>query len=293
MGCAAALCDASRMTTGACLCGALRYEVEGPLPTLMHCHCSMCRKHHGAPFATFVEARAHDFRWLQGEASALEYPSSAARVRRFCEVCGSVAPTRLGDRVLLPAGNLLGELGEAGGLHMFVGSKAPWHIISDGLPQHDGAPPGWTVEEVVRPAEAPPDGAAIHGACLCGGVSFSVSGAPGRWLQCHCSRCRRGRSAAHGSNAFFPAAQFAWRTGRELVRKYGPPDAQRFAVSFCVRCGGAAPVERDNVPFVLVPASLFDGDPGARPQAHIHVASKAPWYTFGDGLPQFAELPPS
>jgi len=87
-------------------------------------------------------------------------------------------------------------------------------------------------------------------------------------------------------------AQFAWRAGRELVRRYRPPDAERFTVSFCMRCGGAAPVERDNVPFVLVPASLLDGDPGARPQAHIHVASKAPWYTFDDGLPQFAELPP-
>ena len=63
-------------------------------------------------------------------------------------------------------------------------------------------------------------------------------------------------------------------------------------MSFCVRCGGSTPVERDNVPFVLVPVSLLDGDPGARPQAHIFVASKAPWYTIRDGLPQFAELPP-
>jgi hypothetical protein len=96
----------------------------------------------------------------------------------------------------------------------------------------------------------------------------------------------------HGSNAFYPASQFAWRTGRELVRSYKPPEAERFTVSFCERCGGGAPVERDKVPFVLVPAGLFDGDPGARPQAHIHVASKAPWYVIQDGLPQFAELPP-
>jgi hypothetical protein len=85
--------------------------------------------------------------------------------------------------------------------------------------------------------------------------------------------------------------QFTWERGRDSVRSYSPPDAKRFAAAFCVRCGGGAPVERENVPFVLVPAALFDADPGARPQAHIHVASKAPWYSIHDALPQFAELP--
>lgn len=292
MGSASALCDASRMVTGACLCGTLRYEVKGPLENLMHCHCSMCRKHHGAPFATLIEAPADSLRWLSGEASVREYPSSAERVRRFCGTCGSVAPAPMGGRVLLPAGNLLGNLSDVGGLHMFVGSKAPWHVIADELPQHDNAPPGWTLHEVVRTAKVELEGA-VHGACLCGEVTFSVTGAPARWLQCHCSRCRRARSAAHASNTFYPEGQFSWCTGHELVKKYKPPDAARFTVSFCMRCGGGAPVQRDNVPFVLVPAGLFDTDPGARPQAHIHVASKAPWYTFSDGLPQFAELPPS
>jgi hypothetical protein len=202
---------------------------------------------------------------------------------------------------------LLGELGVVGGRHVFVASKAPWHVIADELPQYDGAPPDRVPADgaaldgaaldgaapaVPRPALPSLEGAS-HGSCLCGGVSFSVSGEPIRWLQCHCSRCRRGRSAAHGSNTFYPLAQFAWRSGRELVRKYKPPEAERFAVSFCMRCGGGAPVERDNVPFVLVPASLLDADPGTRPQGHIFVASKAPWYTIRDTLPQFAELPPA
>lgn len=280
------------MITGACLCGALCYEVEGRLQSPIHCHCSMCRKHHGAPFATFVTVPEQGLRWLRVDAALLEYASSASRVRRSCSVCGAVAPAPVRDVVLLPAGNLLGELNAAGGVHVFVGSKAPWHVIADDLPQHDAAPPGWTLHDVPRLAQTRLEGA-THGSCSCGAVSFSVTGTPARWLQCHCSRCRRGRSAAHGSNTFYPTAQFAWRAGAELVRKYSPPDAERFTVSFCVRCGGAAPVERDNVPFVLVPAGVFDGDPGARPQAHIHVASKAPWYTISDGLPQYPALPPS
>jgi hypothetical protein len=286
------LCDSSCMVAGACLCGALQYEVEGPLQNLVHCHCSMCRKFHGAPFGTLVEAPAHHLRWLAGEASVVGHASSAQRTRCFCGTCGSVAPAAVAGRLLVPAGNLQGDLEVAAGLHVFVGSKAPWHIIADALPQHESVPPGWYLQEVVR-ANIPRSDGLVQGSCLCGEVTFTVAGPPGRWLQCHCSRCRRARSAAHGSNAFYPAGQFAWRTGRESVRTYRPPEAERFAVSFCTRCGGGAPVERDNVPFVLVPAGLFDGDPGARPQAHIHVASRAPWYSAADGLPQFPELPPT
>lgn len=280
------------MITGSCLCGAVRYEAEDAVHTLTHCHCSMCRKHHGAPFASFVDVSEHGFRWTAGEDSVVDYPSSPTRQRRFCEVCSSVAPSRMGERFLVPAGNLLGELGTPPGLHVFVGSKAVWHSINDTLPQHIAGAPGWN-GEVEPPTQHSVEGT-THGSCLCGGVSFTVSGTPARWMQCHCSRCRRGRSAAHGSNTFYPLAQFAWRTGRELVRSYRPPDAERFMLAFCNRCGGGAPVERDNVPFVLVPAGLLDGDPGTRPQAHIHMASKASWYVVvDDGLPQFAELPPA
>ncbi len=284
------------MIAGACLCGAVRYEVDGPLRDLTHCHCSMCRKHHAAPFASFVEVEQHGVRWLAGEHLVASYSSSAGRQRRFCHVCSSVAPAPLADQLWVPAGNLLLDSSIPGGSHIFVRSKAPWHVIADALPRYDAAPPGWTTEatttEVTRPSAASVEGE-THGSCLCGEVTFVVSGAPARWLQCHCSRCRRGRSAAHGSNTFYPLAQFSWRTGRELVRSYKPPDAERFTVSFCARCGGGAPVERAKVPFVLVPAALFDQDPGARPQGHIFVASKASWYTIHDELAQFAELPPA
>ncbi len=284
------------MISGSCLCEAVRYEVEGPVEQLWHCHCSMCRKHHGAPFATLVDVPAERFRWITGDDSVHDFSSSPGQVRRSCKVCGSVAPTPVQGRVAVPAGNLVGELGAVRNVHAFVGSKAPWHVIAEG-PRHEGAlryegaPPGWP-DEVVGPTPPAIDGA-TRGSCLCGRVSFSVSGPPLRWMQCHCSRCRRGRSAAHGSNGFYPLAQFSWLSGRELVRSYRPPEAERFMVCFCAECGGGAPTERENVPFVLVPMGLLDTDPGVRPQAHIHVASKAPWYAIEDELPQYAELPPS
>jgi hypothetical protein len=44
------------MAKGQCLCEALTYELDGPFSAMIHCHCSMCRKHHGTGFATFVAA---------------------------------------------------------------------------------------------------------------------------------------------------------------------------------------------------------------------------------------------
>lgn len=277
------------MNAGTCLCAALRYEVDLQASQITHCHCSLCRKHHGAPFASFVEVAQSALRWLAGEDRLANFASSSSRTRSFCATCGSVGPSWVGDRFLVPAGNLQSDLSVAAGRHVFVAQKPAWHLIADGLPQFSGPAPDWTWHE--ESALASSAEAATQGSCLCGDVTFTVTGQPARWLQCHCSRCRRARSAAHGSNAFYPLSQFSWRTGRESVQNFRPPDAQRFATSFCIRCGGGAPVERENVPFVLVPAALFDADPGTLPEAHIHVASKASWYPITDALPQFAELP--
>lgn len=128
---------------GSCLCGALRYEIEGPLTLMMNCHCSMCRKHHGAPFVTFAAASLAGFRWLSGEDTIADYASSPNGKRSFCTVCGSVAPMVMAEAglVVVPAGELEGDLGMRPQSHMFVGSKAPFHVISDSLPQHEAYPP--------------------------------------------------------------------------------------------------------------------------------------------------------
>jgi len=50
---------------------------------MMSCHCSMCRKHHGAPFATFAAAPIDGFRWISGEDAVHRYASSSASKRGF------------------------------------------------------------------------------------------------------------------------------------------------------------------------------------------------------------------
>jgi hypothetical protein len=123
---------------GTCLCGEVRYEIDGPLGTMSHCHCSMCRKHHGTPFATTIAASIACFRWIAGEQSVVLYRSSPYGLRSFCRTCGSVTPL-LDEEMglaLCPAGSLQGEPHVKPHAHLFVGSKAAWHTITDNLPQH-------------------------------------------------------------------------------------------------------------------------------------------------------------
>ena len=282
------------MTRGACLCGTVQYEIAGPFSLMMHCHCSMCRKHHGASFATFVAAPYEGFRWLAGEDAVVSYPSSEHGRRSFCRHCGSVTPTLLPDAglAIAPAGNLEGELDIAPQFHAFVGSKAPYYRITDSLPQHEAMPPEFGGGAGIERPRVEPRQGVIQGSCLCGAVAYTVRN-PQRMYHCHCSRCRRGRSAAHATNVFLKLEDLAFERGEELVAQYKVPDAQFFTVAFCTRCGSGAPrVARDRG-FATVPAGTLDTDPGELPLQHIYIGSKAPWFEIADDLPRYREMPPS
>ena len=97
---------------GGCLCGGIRYEVSGPLTDVGNCHCSMCRRFHGAAFATYAKV-----------GSSLGVPARG----------------KLSDIALGP---LDSDPGVRPDKHIFVGSKAGWFQINDTLPQHDEWPPG-------------------------------------------------------------------------------------------------------------------------------------------------------
>lgn len=278
---------------GACLCGTVRFEVDGPLSSMLHCHCSMCRKHHGSPFATLVSAPLMGFRWLAGEDNIDKYASSERGVRGFCRTCGSVTPTLLPqmDIVLCPAGNLQGDLDIRPQFHVFTGSKASWYDITDDLPQHAEFPPEFNARGVERPKVEPRTGI-VEGSCLCGKVAYEITGKPRLLMYCHCTRCRRGRSSAHGSNLFYKLDQFHFTRGAELVVQFRPPDAERFAIAFCSCCGGAAPQIAAEFNSVVVPAGTLDTDPDFRPVAHIFVGSKANWFDITGDVPQFPEMTP-
>lgn len=282
------------MAHGCCLCGALSYELDGPFTGFDHCHCSMCRKHHGTGFGSYVAAPIAAFRWVAGEDRCRSYRSSAQGVRSFCEVCGAVGPTTLPEHgiAVVPAAALEGDLGRKPRSHVFVGSKAPWDDITDDLPRFDAYPPAFGAAGVDRPTVVPRPGI-TEGSCLCGDVGFETTGAPLRMMNCHCSRCRHGRAAAHATNLFYALDAFRWTRGATLVTEYKVPDARFHAVAFCSHCGGKLPRVSPERGAVVVPAGSLDTDPGMRPQAHIFVADKAPWFDITGPLPQFPGMPPA
>ncbi|HEX7081498.1 MAG TPA: GFA family protein [Gammaproteobacteria bacterium] len=164
------------MVQGSCLCATVRYAVEAPFESMLHCHCSMCRKHHGAAFATSVSAPFAAFRWLTGGSAIEQYASSEEGKRSFCRYCGSVTPSLLPDfdLAICPAGNLAEDTGIRPQAHIFVGSKAPWCTIADSLPQHEANPPEFGGGEgVPRPAVHPRPGVTAVAGCRLGCDCFT------------------------------------------------------------------------------------------------------------------------
>ena len=130
---------------GGCLCGGMRYEIDGPLTHVDNCHCSMCRRFHGAAFSTYAKFDVEHFRWLEGQDLLAVYETSPGIGWAFCRICGSSLgiPDR-GKLREITLGTLDSDPGVRPTHHIFVGSKAAWHEITDSLPQYETRPPGRT-----------------------------------------------------------------------------------------------------------------------------------------------------
>ncbi len=278
------------MTTGACLCGTVRFEITGPYQFMAHCHCSMCRKHSGALYGTMLGVERAHFRWLSGQADITSYRSSAVLARPFCKHCGASVPDDSNDPVGVPAGLLEDDPGIKPSAHIFVKSKSPMWDINDELPKFDAYPPG-----VGTPLERPAPTLAsdgISGSCLCGDVAFVLHETPTKLTNCHCTRCQRSRGGAHATNVFVRAENLEWTRGSELVRTFKVPEAQLFTTSFCATCGSLLPALFAGIKRYNVPLGSVDTPLNAKPQLHIYTQARAPWHTITDTLPQFDEMPP-
>ena len=124
---------------GSCLCGAVRFSVDSFKSDVGHCHCSMCRKFHGAAFATIVSVEG--FRWLQGEDALTAFVADNRTTRTFCSRCGSSltfstpkAPPNVVEVALAAFDDDVPVTPDA---HIFVGSRAHWTELADGLPKFE------------------------------------------------------------------------------------------------------------------------------------------------------------
>ncbi len=278
---------------GTCLCGAVTFTIAPPYRWFAHCHCSLCRKHHGSLFSTGLGVARDRLRWLRGTDDVVHYRSSAAFERPFCRHCGSTVPGITQDENFLhvPAGLLTDDPGARPRSHIFVGSRSPLTTIADGLPQH-ATYPGATVPPEIDTSLRERDTTGLKGSCLCNAVAFSAVKAPQHVVNCHCSLCRRRTGAAFKSTLIAPLADFRWLRGEDKIRVYALPAPSRHAADFCGVCGSPVPSLLAQEGIAMLPAGAIDNVLPPLPAVHIYVASKAPWYEIADKGPQFAELPP-
>lgn len=132
-------------TRGSCACGSVAWRTKGKPIVARYCHCSRCRKARAAACTANLVVRVDDVVFLSGEDQTTSYhvPDAKFFHQTFCNACGSATPRVDPDRgiAIVPMGALDDNPGVAPREHIWVGSKAAWHEISDDLPQYDEAPP--------------------------------------------------------------------------------------------------------------------------------------------------------
>ncbi|MCO7223683.1 GFA family protein [Pleionea sp. CnH1-48] len=133
------------MYTGSCLCGAVEVEVTGAIGSIIHCHCSLCRKSSGTAYATNGFVASAEFRIAKGASKLKAYVFKPGRERHFCSDCGSPVYSSNADNpdyIRIRLGILNDDICERPMSHNFVTSRANWDDLDAELPRYDEFEPG-------------------------------------------------------------------------------------------------------------------------------------------------------
>lgn len=136
----------SRVLAGKCFCGEVQYAVTDAFEYAANCHCSGCRRATGSAFKPFAGIPRAKLRITSGANNMTIFGDERAH-DAHCRTCGSLlySIVRDGTFAHVTMGTLIDDPSIRPAMHIFVGSKAPWFTITDGLPQYDehatAAPP--------------------------------------------------------------------------------------------------------------------------------------------------------
>jgi hypothetical protein len=129
----------------------------------------------------------------------------------------------------------------------------------------------------------------IRGSCLCGGVRFEVTRCVGPFELDHCNRCRKASGSAFAAGVGVRTEDYRLLEGADLIAVYEAPilrEPPPYRVAFCKVCGSPVPDPPPGADWFEIPAGLLDDDPGVRPDRHILVELKAPWFEIAGDVPQ-------
>ena len=122
--------------TGGCLCGAVEFELKLPSEWCAHCHCSMCRRAHGAGYVTWAGFKSDHFILRKGDHHLRWYESSPGARRGFCSTCGSTMlfeSERWPGETHVALACLHGPIDREPQANAFYDTHVGWMPIDDGL----------------------------------------------------------------------------------------------------------------------------------------------------------------
>jgi hypothetical protein len=126
---------------GQCFCGAVQYQIELNSKAIVHCHCSMCRQIHGAPYVTWVGGVTSTLELTTGRDSLKYYKSSANARRGFCSKCGCpmfFESTDWPGETSMPLPHIRPPHDLKPRAHIYFSDKEPGLEIHDDLPKYGG-----------------------------------------------------------------------------------------------------------------------------------------------------------
>jgi len=133
----------SNAYTGSCLCGEVRFEINGQFERFYLCHCEYCRKDTGSAHAANLFSASAVLKWVSGERNVRQFNLPSTRhSRSFCGTCGSALPIMQmsGKLLVVPAGSLNTDVAIKPDAHIFGSSRAAWDDALENVPTFDGLP---------------------------------------------------------------------------------------------------------------------------------------------------------
>lgn len=133
----------SNKYSGSCLCGQVKFQIEGSFESFFLCHCKFCQKDTGSAHAANLFSSTAQLTWLSGQNKIKTFKLPSTRhTKSFCLECGSALPNFQMDGKLLvvPAGSLDTEITLKPAAHLFYSSKASWSLDLEGIKKFEKFP---------------------------------------------------------------------------------------------------------------------------------------------------------
>ncbi|WP_299811858.1 GFA family protein [uncultured Roseibium sp.] len=129
--------------SGSCLCGAVKFRINGAFEGFFLCHCSRCRQSSGSAHASNLFSPDGTIDWVSGRENVKVYRLPDTRFgKSFCSTCGCALPreSASGTGLVVPAGCLTTPVAMKPNAHIFTASRADWDHDLETVPSFDELP---------------------------------------------------------------------------------------------------------------------------------------------------------